>query len=341
MSAKKRADLLVKLHKVAKKEYPVITPPSNRTVLEHMIYGAVLEDSTFEAADDAFAKLQENFYDWNEVRVTTRKELAELLKSVSRPAEAAARVKRSLHGVFEKYYQFDLEFLKKENLSKAIIAMESFSGMSAFTIAYTAQNGLSGHSIPIDQSFMNLMYAIGAIDETELRDRKITGLERTIPKAKGVEFTVLVHQLAVAFTSSPFSSNVRNTILKVASDAKDRFPKRGAKKTTEQTSAEVAVEETELTDQKPAKKASKKVAKTTKATKAKPKSTTVKKATAKSAKAKPAKNSKAKSTKVTKSKSVKKTAKASKSSAKSKKKVTKKSTSKKTASKKLSKKKPR
>jgi endonuclease-3 len=323
MSAKKRADLLVKLHKVVKKEYSVITPPSNRTVLEHMIYGAVLEDSTFEAADEAFAKLQENFYDWNEVRVTTRRELAELMKSVSEPAEAAARVKRSLHGVFEKYYQFDLEFLKKENLSKAIIAMESFTGMSAFTIAYTAQNGLSGHSIPIDQSFMNLMYAIGAIGESELRDRKITGLERTIPKAKGEEFSILVHQLAVAYTSSPFSSNVRNVILKVASDAKDRFPKRGGKKPAQ-------------AEEKP--KATKKVAKSA----AKAPAPAAKKATApatKKATASAAKKATKKVAKSTKAKAAASKKAKAKSSAKPKKKVAK--TTAKKASKKLSKKKPR
>ena len=321
MSAKKRADLLTKLHKVVKKGYSPIATPSNRTVLEHMIYGAVLEDSTFEAADEAFAKLQENFYDWNEVRVTTRRELAELMKGVSKPAEAAARVKKSLHGVFEKYYQFDLEFLKKENLSKAVTAMESFTGVSAFPIQYTAQNGLSGHSIPIDQSFMNLMYAIGAISEKELRDRKITGLERTIPKAKGVEFSVLVHQLAVAFTSSPFSSNVRNIILKVASDAKERFPKRGGKK-----------------PEKPAKedapKPTKKVAKSAKAAPAKkaPAKAAVKKKAAKKTAAKSAKSAKP----------AKKKAKAAKKvTKKAKKKAAKKSSSKKSASKKLSKKKPR
>ncbi len=271
MSAKNRADLLTKLHKVVKKEYSLIATLSNRTVLEHMIYGAVLEDSTFEAADEAFAKLQENFYDWNEVRVTTRRELAELMKSTSKPSEAAARVKKSLHGVFEKYYQFDLEFLKKENLSKAIQSMETFTGVSAFTISYTAQNGFGGHSIPIDQSFMNLMYAIGAISDKELRERKLSGLERTIPKAKGVEFSVLVHQLAVAFSSSPFSSNVRNIILKVASDAKDRFPKRGAK----------MLEKPQKTEEKEASQPTKKVAKSAKT--APPKKTPAKAAVKKKA----------------------------------------------------------
>lgn len=317
MAAKNRGDLFTKLHKIVKKEYSLIAAPSNRTVLEHMIYGAVLEDATFEAADEAFAKLQENFYDWNEVRVTTRKELAELVKNVNKPAEAASRVKKSLHGVFEKYYQFDLEFLKKENLSKAVQSMETFTGVSPFTIAYTAQNGLGGHSIPIDQSFMNLMYAIGAISEKELKNRKITGLERTIPKAKGIEFSVLVHQLAVAFTSAPFSSNVRNIILKISPDAKDRFPKRGAKK-----KPVVA----EVVEKKPAAKPTKKVAKSPAKPAKKSKAAVKKKAPAK--KAKPAaKKTKAKPKPKKKAKTAKKA------------KTTKKKASK--PSKKLKKKKPR
>ena len=328
--AKNRGDLFTKLHKIVKKEYSLIATPSNRTVLEHMIYGAVLEDATFEAADEAFAKLQENFYDWNEVLVTTRNELAELMKSVNKPAEAASRVKKSLHGVFEKYYQFDLEFLKKENLSKAVQSMETFTGVSQFTIAYTAQNGLGGHSIPIDQSFMNLMYAIGAISEKELKSRKITGLERTIPKAKGIEFSVLVHQLAVAFTSAPFSSNVRNIILKVSADAKDRFPKRGAKKKPVEVVEAKPVEVVEAKPAKPAKKAAKP------AKKAKAKAAVKKKAPAKKAAAKKAKpKAKAKAKAKTKIKAKAKTKASAKKAKPSKKKA------RKSSSKKLSKKKPR
>jgi len=330
MSAKNRNDLINKLYKVVKKQYTPILPPSNRLVLEHMIYGAVLEDSTFEAADEAFASLVENFYDWNEIRVTTRRELAEILKPLSKPDEAASRVKKSLHGVFEKYYQYDLEFLKKENLSKAVVTMETFTGVSPFTIQYTAQNGLGGHSIPIDQSFMNLMYAIGAINEKGLLDRKMTGLERTIPKSKGVEFSVLVHQLAVAFTSSPFSTNVRNIILKVASDAKDRFPKRGgSKKAAAPAAKEKAPAKAAATKAAPKKAANKKADKPVKAAVKKAKATPKKtKATKKASK------------KVAKKKvASKKKAAAKKGS--SKKGASKKAGTKKSASRKLAKKKPR
>ena len=111
MSAKNRADLINKLYKVAKKEYNFIKPLSNRTVFEHMLYGCCLENSTFEAADEALAKLQENFCDWNEVRVTTIDELAESGKNLGNPREGATSVKQTLYGVFEKYFTYDLDCL--------------------------------------------------------------------------------------------------------------------------------------------------------------------------------------------------------------------------------------
>ena len=42
-----------------------------------------------------------------------------------------------------------------------------------------------------------------------------------------------MHQLAVAFASSPFSPKIRDQLLKINKDAKELFPKRGAKKKLE------------------------------------------------------------------------------------------------------------
>ena len=230
MSAKDRAALILKLHKVCKKHFDVTLPHSDRTVLEHMLYACCLEDSTFEAADEAFARLQEEYFDWNEVRVTTVAELALVCKALTNPEAGATRVKKALHGVFETYYQFDIDFLKKENLSKALTQFGRFRGVSDFVVSYTAQNGLGGHSIPIDDSFLFLMTTIGAISEAEATKRKITGLERTIPKNKGLEFSILVHQLAVAYFKSPQNKHVRGIILEVEPSSVERFPKRGAAK---------------------------------------------------------------------------------------------------------------
>ena len=292
MAAKNRADLLTKLHKFVKKEYEPVLPPSNRSVLDHMLYACCLEDSTSEAADEAFARLQENFFDWNEVRVTTAIELSESMKGVARPVESAQRVRKTLQGVFEAYYQFDLDFLKKENLGKSIQQFEKFRGVTPFVISYVAQHGLGGHSIPVDKSLLLLCYVLGIITEDEATKGKIPGLERTIAKSKGIEFAALVHPFAVEFYSAPFSTKVRDKILKLAPDAAERFPKRGGKKREAEAKAKAAeakaaevkaadakAAEAEAEAKKPAKKASAKatpapVKKKTAATK---KTTTTKK----------------------------------------------------------------
>ncbi len=240
MSAKNRAELITKLYKAVKKNFQPITPPSNRTVIDHAIYACCLENSTAEEADESLAKLQENYFDWNEVRVTTDQELATTVKSLTDPLQAATRVKKMLYGIFETYYQFDLEFLKKENLGKAVQSFDKMVGVTPFAISYISQHGLGGHSIPTDKALLNLMFVLGIISEGEVEKGKIPGLERAIPKAKGIEFSSLVHQLAVAFYKTPFSNTVRNQILKIDSSAKDRFPKRKSKKKEEANPAEKA-----------------------------------------------------------------------------------------------------
>lgn len=45
-------------------------------MLEHLLYACCLENARFEVADEAYARLKELYFDWNEVRVTTVLELA-------------------------------------------------------------------------------------------------------------------------------------------------------------------------------------------------------------------------------------------------------------------------
>jgi len=306
MSAKNRADLIVKLYKAVKKDFQPITPPSNRTVIDHAIYACCLENSTAEEADESLAKLQENYFDWNEVRVTTDRELATTVKSLTDPLQAATRVKKMLYGIFETYYQFDLEFLKKENLGKAVQSFNKMVGVTPFAISYISQHGLGGHSIPTDKALLDLMHVLGIISEDEATKGKIPGLERAIPKAKGMEFSSLVHQLAVAFYKTPFSTSVRNQILKIDSSAKDRFPKRGGKKKEEAKPSKKVVAKEAPKAAAPAKKsaaktAAKKTAKSkataAKKAPAKKKKTPVKKAKKPAAKKKPAKKAAKKATK--------------------------------------------
>jgi endonuclease-3 len=149
---------------------------------------------------------------------------------LSDPPQAANRLKRALQGVFEKYYSFEIDILRKGNLGKAIKELESINGVAPFAVSYVTQNALSGHAIPVNAGAVSLFILLDVVTEAEAEKGRIPGLERTIPKTKGVEFGSLLHQLAVDFASSPMSPKFRAIILEIDPAAKDRLPKRASTK---------------------------------------------------------------------------------------------------------------
>ena len=60
-----------------------------------------------------------DYFDWNEVRVSTVRELAEVTKPLVDSSGCSNRLKQTLHCVFEAVYQFDLEIVEKEEHRRA------------------------------------------------------------------------------------------------------------------------------------------------------------------------------------------------------------------------------
>jgi endonuclease-3 len=226
MTGSNRAALLGKVHKVLKKHYKPAVPPAERNVLEHLLYACCLENARVEAADEAFAKLKELFFDWNEVRVTTLTELAEVMTSIPDAPAAAARIKKSLQSVFEASYTFDLDPLIKQNLGKSEKDLEKIAGSSLFVRAYVVQHALGGHSIPVNNGAIDALYAVGAITDQEADKSIVPGAERAIPKNKGVEFGSLLHQFGADLAASPGSSKLRAILAEIETNFKDRLEKR-------------------------------------------------------------------------------------------------------------------
>lgn len=335
MSATNRAKKIAKLQTVLKKNYQPIKPPTNRSVLEHLVFACCLEDSKYDPANDAFARLQEIYTGWNEIRVTTVSELAEEISDLFDPTAAATRVKKTLYNVFESQYSWDLEYLRKENLGKATQKLMSYKSVTPFVSSYVVQSALGGHSIPLDGSTMDLMLMLDVVTEKEAAQGTVPGLERAISKTAGVDFGSILHQLAADFRATPFSTNLRTLITSIDPIAKDRFPKRQSKKKETEVAPEPesvkaasvpakSANKKTVADKKPAKKAS--------AKKTPEKKTPEKKTPEKKKTAKPATSAKAAAPakKAVKKKSVTKSA-PGKTAA----------TAKKTPNKKLSKKKPR
>ncbi|MEX0675875.1 MAG: hypothetical protein WD063_02290 [Pirellulales bacterium] len=232
MSTPTRTALLHKLHKVLKRTYKYTPLKGEQPLLESLLFACSLENARADAARQAFEKVQGAFFDWNEIRVSTVKELSEVLVGLSEPCEAAARLKGILQSVFESDYTFELEHLKKQNIGAAVKRLRKLQGATPFGVAYATQTALGGHSIPIDKGTFGALVVLGVVSEPEAEAGVVPGMERAIPKSKGYEFGSLLHELGADFFANPFSPALRELLLSIAPDAKERFPKRTAKKTS-------------------------------------------------------------------------------------------------------------
>lgn len=230
MASNNRSTKINKVLKVVKKHFKPSVVPHERTILEHLVFACCVENSLSDDAEKVFSALSNDYFDWNEVRVSTVRELSDLMKPLNDAEEAATRVKRVLQSVFETLYSFDLESMKKQNIGQSIKQLERFHGTTPFTVAYVNQHGLGGHSIPISQGLLQSMWVVGVISEAEAKKGTVPGLERAVPKTKGTEVASLLHQLGVEMYRSPFGPTIRKLLLDIEPTCKERLPKRQSKK---------------------------------------------------------------------------------------------------------------
>jgi endonuclease III len=225
MANPQRAAQLAKLHKVLKSSYKPFPFDHKRPLLEMAVFAALLENSSFEQAEQIYGTLLQKYFDWNEVRVSTVTELSEALATLFEPAARATQLKKVLQGIFEAKYTFDVEILKKQNLGAAVKDLNTMTGASSFIVNFVAQNALGGHAIALDRGAWEILVISGIATPQEAATGELSGLERTIPKNKGVEFFTLLHQASAEYLQNPNSPGVRKLITSVNSAAV--FPKKG------------------------------------------------------------------------------------------------------------------
>ena len=228
MATPNRASLINRLLKVVRKHYKPVPAAKDRTLFEHLTFACLLENSPHELAEQVFETLKADYFDWNEVRVSTLRELTEVTKPLVDPPQTAARLKQSLHSVFEGVYQFDLESLKKQNIGQSAKQLQKLKGSTPFVVAYVTQMALGGHAIPVNRGLLIAMHTVGVISDSELKARAVPGLERVVGKTKGVEVGSLLHQFGVEIGRNPYGPNARKLLLEIDPKCKDRLPKRRA-----------------------------------------------------------------------------------------------------------------
>jgi len=186
--------LLTQLFTAAKKT--VEPDEETRPVLQQFIYGLCREDATREQADEAYRFLCERFFDWNEVRVSSTRELEDAFAGVSDADIRAQRLVSFLQEVFEIHFAFDLDKLQKEGIKQAAKKLSRYQAANEYTVSWVMQRSLGGHAIPVDAPTLRCASRLGLIEGEQEEAEARASLEHLIPKAKGPQFTDVVSAMA-------------------------------------------------------------------------------------------------------------------------------------------------
>ncbi len=171
--------------------------PEPLPVLEQFIYAICREGATREQADRAFRRLKEDFFDWNEVRVSSTREIEEAFDELPDAPVRAERLVTFLQEVFETTFSFDLEGLHKKGLKQAAKALSRYQAANDFVCAWVVQHSLGGHAIPLDRPMLRVLRRLGLVEgEADDVEAVRATVEHLVPKAKGLQFLNALSQVA-------------------------------------------------------------------------------------------------------------------------------------------------
>lgn len=179
-----------------------LDPPESqpRPVLEQFLYAICREGTTRENADRAFKFLQERFFDWNEIRVSSVHEIEEAFDNMPEAELRAHRMINLLQEVFETTFSFDLDPLHKKGLKQAAKQLGRYQAANDYAVAWVVQQSLGGHAIPLDPPSLRVLRRLGLIDQDqEDLEALRASLEHLIPKTRGSLFNELVSLVADEF----------------------------------------------------------------------------------------------------------------------------------------------
>lgn len=197
LKASEKQDVCKKLVTALKKQYSASLPKHSRDVLHTMIYGVCLENASVETADELYDQLLDTFHDLNEIRVSSISELEAVFHDSVDSDWRALRIRSLLQYVFEEFYQFDFEGLRRKTLDDANTTLAKVKDISPFLRLYTLQEMLGSHVLPVDERMVNVACWLGLVDDASLDAEAASDqLKSAVRKADVALFCHLLRQLS-------------------------------------------------------------------------------------------------------------------------------------------------
>jgi len=190
---------LKKLYKKLKKRYPddPVVLPRDRKTLEHLVFAVFLENAKRESACAAFDAMERYYIDWNEIRVSTANEIADVVEMIPDATRAGERLRRLLQWIFDETYKFDLEDLRAQGSGALLEFLKSVPFSTAFMNDYAALLALGEGAIPLSEGAMRALrlldFVVVSADGREI----VPELDGAFEADEALDFFFSLHELGV------------------------------------------------------------------------------------------------------------------------------------------------
>ena len=174
--------ILTHLFTALKKRYEAGAEPEARPVLEQLIYAHLpREGATREQLPTRPSRpCSERFFDWNEIRVSSSRELEEVIR---RPARRRAPRRSgssspSCRKSSRPRSRSTWKLLQKKGMKQAAKQLARYQAANDYAVAWVMQQALGGHAIPLDGAALRVLRRLGVI-EPERTTSKPAGQPRS------------------------------------------------------------------------------------------------------------------------------------------------------------------
>lgn len=188
-----------KLYKKLKKRYPddPVVLSRDRKLLEHLVFAVFLENAKREAARAAFAAMERYYIDWNEIRVSTANEIADVVDMIPDATRAGERLRRLLQWIFDATYKFDLEDLRAQGRNAVVEFLKSVPFSTAFMNDYAALFGVGEGPLPLSEGALRALrlldFVVVSADGREI----VPELDDAFEGNEALDFFFALHELGV------------------------------------------------------------------------------------------------------------------------------------------------
>jgi len=194
-NSKEYSGKLHKLFRSLKRKYPKLQKVIYDEPTDALVYAIVSENMSETVTKSVIKRFTDNFVDWNDLRVSSTKEIIEVLEADTPvTGDLASALVRALGALFNKYNTVSLKALKKIGKRPAKQTLEKIDGTSSFVVNYCMLTSLQGHAIPLTKKMTEFLRS-NQLVHPDADEQQIEGfLARQISAENAYEFYALLRR---------------------------------------------------------------------------------------------------------------------------------------------------